>query len=68
MGFETWLDNNVVLFVISIIAISTWELVWKLKSMWKAGQLNEKVWFVCLMIFNTMGILPIVYLIMNKEK
>ncbi|MFA5210155.1 MAG: DUF5652 family protein, partial [Proteiniphilum sp.] len=29
---------------------------------------NHLVWFICLAIFNTIGILPIVYLVLNKQK
>jgi len=67
MTIETWIDSNAILFVISLITIGIWDLVWKLKAMWRAGQRESKVWFVCLMIFNTIGILPIIYLVLNKK-
>ena len=34
----------------------------------KSARNNHLVWFICLAIFNTVGILPIVYLILNKNK
>ena len=45
-----------------------WELVWKGFALWKAARNNHSAWFVCIMIFNTVGILPIVYLLLNRTK
>ncbi len=60
-GPLTWLMPLIVICVL-------WDSVWKLIAMWKAGRNNEPVWFVCLAIFNTMGILPIIYILLNKSK
>tara|TARA_Y100000310_G_scaffold238224_1_gene241571 strand:- start:284 stop:487 length:204 start_codon:yes stop_codon:yes gene_type:complete len=30
--------------------------------MWKAAKMNHKIWFVAIAIFNTVGILPILYI------
>ena len=43
-----------------------WELIWKLLSMWKAGKRDSKVMFVLIFIFNTAGLLPILYLLYIK--
>jgi len=40
-----------------------WDVVWKLTGMWKSGRNNQLAWFIWLAIFNTAGILPIVYLV-----
>ncbi len=45
-----------------------WELVWKTQALWVAAQQRQKVWFVCILIFNTIGILPIVYLFIIKHQ
>ena len=45
-----------------------WELVWKGFALWKAARNNHSVWFVCIMIVNTVGILPIIYLLLNRTK
>jgi hypothetical protein len=52
--------------VIAILAL--FDSVLKLIALWKSARNNHLVWFICLAIFNTMGILPIVYLILNKNK
>jgi len=56
-----WLIPVIVIFAI-------WETVWKLVGMWKAGRNNELAWFICIAIFNTLGILPIIYIILSKKK
>lgn len=51
-----------------IIFCALWDTVWKLIGMWKAGRNNELVWFICIALFNTLGILPIIYILMDKKK
>jgi hypothetical protein len=31
--------------------------------MWKSARHNQLAWFICLAIFNTAGILPILYIL-----
>lgn len=50
-----------------IIILSLWEGVWKLIAMWRAGRNNQLAWFICIALINTIGILPIVYLIMHRN-
>ena len=51
-----------------IIFCVIWDTLWKLIGLWKAGRNNDLIWFICIGIFNTMGILPIIYLLMDKKK
>jgi hypothetical protein len=51
-----------------IIIVGIWDSVWKAIGMWKAGRNNHLAWFVCIFIFNTLGILPIIYILLHKEK
>ena len=44
------------------------EMVWKGIALWKAGTKKQMAWFVCMFIFNTAGILPILYLAFRQEK
>jgi hypothetical protein len=39
-----------------------WELFWKAASMWHAAHKKDLAWFFILLIFNTLGILDIIYL------
>lgn len=45
-----------------LVILVVWEAVWKAVGLWKSGRNNQLAWFVCIFIFNTAGILPIVYL------
>jgi hypothetical protein len=36
--------------------------------MWKAARNSHLAWFICIFIFNTIGILPIIYILIHKEK
>jgi len=55
-------------FLIVIIVIGLWDAVWKLIAMWKAGRNNQLAWFIVIAIFNTIGILPIIYLFMVDKR
>ena len=45
-----------------IIPLIIWSAVWKLIALWKAARNRQLVWFICLAIFNTAGVLPILYI------
>jgi len=55
-------------FITIIIVLIIWDLIWKFIALWKAALNKEKGWFVCIAIFNTIGILPIIYLMTRKNK
>jgi hypothetical protein len=39
-----------------------WSVVWKGLALWKSAREGSKVWFVVLLVVNTLGILEILYL------
>jgi methionyl-tRNA synthetase len=51
-----------------LIPIILWEAVWKGIALWKSGNQKKLVWFICIFIFNTLGILPIIYLLFFSKK
>ena len=51
-----------------LIVIALFELVMKLIAMWRAGRNNHLAWFIVIGIINTAGILPIIYLLINRKK
>ncbi len=54
---------------ISLIALALiWELVWKGFALWRAGRNNQGVWFIVLLLVNTLGLLEIVYLVAFQRK
>jgi hypothetical protein len=51
-----------------IIILSVWDVIWKLIAMWRAARNSHLAWFICIFILNTIGILPIIYILIHKEK
>ncbi|MGB9748757.1 MAG: DUF5652 family protein [Candidatus Woesearchaeota archaeon] len=51
-----------------LILISVWELILKGIALWKSARNKHLVWFACILIFNTLGILPIIYLAFFSQK
>jgi len=51
-----------------IIIASIWSSVWKIIAMWKSARNNHIVWFIAIAILNTLGVLPIVYILLNRKK
>lgn len=45
-----------------LILLSFWALFWKGWALWKASQKRQLLWFVILLIFNTLGLLEIAYI------
>jgi len=52
-----------------IILLALWSIPWKGAALWKAAKQNNKIWFVILLIVNTLGILEILYIfVFSKQK
>jgi len=49
-----------------VLILVTWELIWKGIALWKSARNGHKYWFVILLVINTVGILPIIYLLYLK--
>jgi len=62
--FYMW---NSSLFAI-IIILAVWSAAWKGFALYRAGANRSPAWFVCLLIFNTLGILEILYLFVFSKK
>ena len=45
-----------------IIPLLIWSIFWKGWALWKAARQDSKVWFIVLLIVNTVGILEILYI------
>jgi len=63
----TVLELNPALFVVICILV-IWDVVWKGIALWKAARNNHVAWFICIFILNTVGILPIIYILLNRKK
>ncbi len=51
-----------------IVLASIWSIVWKGIALWHASKNEQKSWYVVILILNTLGLLPIIYLIWFKPK
>ncbi|MDD4319858.1 MAG: DUF5652 family protein [Candidatus Peribacteraceae bacterium] len=51
-----------------IVALVTIELILKGIALWKTGRNGQLPWFIALLILNTAGILPLVYLLFFQKK
>lgn len=55
-------------FLLLLILIAIWDLVWKGVALWKSARNSQKVWYVLLLVVNSAGILPIIYLLWFQKK
>jgi len=59
--------HNVAIIIIAVI-IAVWSMVWKGIALWKAGNNKQLAWYICMFIFNTAGILEIIYIFAFSRK
>lgn len=60
-------SNSSIPIVWIAIAI-LWTLPWKGVALWKAAKNNDLVWFILLIIINTLGILEILYIFVFSKR
>jgi len=51
-----------------LVVIFVWSIIWKGIALWKSARNTQKVWFIVLLIVNTIGILEILYLLFWQKK
>ena len=54
--------------VIGLIALIVWSIVWKGIALWKSARNGSKVWYVVMLLVNTVGILEIIYIFAVAKK
>ena len=59
-------EIGIPIFVLTLLVV--WTAVWKLIALWKSARNAHLAWFIVLAIFNTAGILPIVYIFFFSKK
>lgn len=45
-----------------IVPVILWSLPWKGVALWKAARMNNRWWFVALLLINTLAVLEILYI------
>lgn len=61
------MEPNILLMLL-FIPLGIWDMVWKGIAMWKCGRNNQLYWFIAVLVLNTVGILPIIYLLFFQKK
>jgi methionyl-tRNA synthetase len=56
------------LMAAGLILISIWSLIWKGIAMWYAAGNKQKGWYIAILVLNTLGLLPIIYLLWFKNR
>lgn len=60
-GFDLFTGMGVMTAVF-VLLIAVWSMAWKGFALWIAAKEDKKWWFIPLLIFNTAGILEIIYI------
>jgi heme A synthase len=55
-------------FSVLIVVLAIWTIVWKGIALWKAARSGSKVWFIVMLVVNTIGILEILYIFFFSKK
>lgn len=56
------------IIILLLIPLIIWEAIWKGIGMWKSARNNQLRWFIAILVLNTLGILPIVYIYFFQKK
>jgi hypothetical protein len=59
----SYLSQYSVLIAIAVLI----DIILKAIALWKTGRNNQKTWFILLLIFNTIGLLPVIYLLFFQK-
>lgn len=65
-------NQNTLLFFqgsnVWLLLIALWQLPWKGVALWKAARMKDTVWFVVLLVVNTLAILEILYIFFFSKR
>ncbi|OIO81335.1 hypothetical protein AUJ84_01330 [Candidatus Pacearchaeota archaeon CG1_02_32_132] len=50
-----------------IVIVLIWSIIWKGLALWKSARKNQSIWFIIILILNTVGILEILYLFLFSK-
>lgn len=62
VGIQNILSNPNIL-----IPLIIWSLAWKGLALWRAARLKQIGWYIALLVFNTLGIFEIIYLMVTNK-
>jgi hypothetical protein len=50
-----------------IVLLVMWDLAWKAFALIKAAKAKDRFWFVAILVINSIGILPILYIFRGEK-
>lgn len=56
--------TQTLLIVIAVL----WSLPWKGWALWKSARNSQRIWFIVLLVVNTLAILEIIYIFFFQKK
>ena len=51
-----------------LMPLVVWTAIWEGLGLWRAARRKEIVWFILMLVLNTAGVLPIIYVIIARKK
>ena len=61
-NYFTYISTQLGIPIWLLVLLLVWSAVWKLIALWRSARNKHLAWFIVLAIFNTAGILPILYI------
>lgn len=55
-----WLSGT--LYTVVMILLVAWSFIWKGIALWKAARRDRIWWYIVMLVINTAGLLPIIYI------
>ena len=55
-------------FFFLLVPVVVWDVIIRGVALWKSARHTQKAWFIALLIVNSIGILPIIYLLFFQKK
>ena len=52
----------------SLVGLALGRLGWKMAGCWKAARNGHLAWFIGLALLNTVGILPVIYILTHRSE
>ena len=57
LGLPIWL----------LVIVVVWSLIWKGLALWKSARKKHLIWFIIILVVNTIGILEILYIFLFSK-
>ncbi|OGM29824.1 hypothetical protein A2801_00145 [Candidatus Woesebacteria bacterium RIFCSPHIGHO2_01_FULL_41_10] len=54
--------------IILVVVVSLFDLVMKAIALWKAARARQKYWFIALLLLNTVGVIPLIYIFFVNKR